>query len=163
MDSVTQERYGSTYIGQSTKETQFVKPHKNYTTMTYLGYENLQTGKFTLTAFPIEEVKKLVELVKSQNFEHTTAEWVSELVESMEEKNGLQDQNLQRVLLSTMIRTYIDSGLEFGNEDFYWFRTNGDRFHTIGRKLWKGAKKQDVQKFFLKHLKKDYDYVYQNW
>ena len=71
--------------------------------------------------------------------------------------------NLQLLLLTVMVRNYIDSNIEFGNENFYWFRTNGEKFHTIGKKLWKGAKKEDVEKFFKKNLQKDYDFVYQEW
>lgn len=130
--------------------------------MTYLAYENLETGRHTLVKTNIN-LKDYVLWVKSQNIKYSTQEWVSELINRMEEKNGKMDSDTQTLLLTVMIRNYIDSGLEFGNEDFYWFRTNGNRFHTVGRKLWKGATMEKVKNYFVKLLQKDYEEVYQTW
>ena len=129
----------------------------------YLGYENLSTGRFVFTKTNLN-MKEFVKNVSNYDFKNLTlSNLVSQLMEQMEGNVGQRDNLTQNLLLITMVKCYIGSGLEFGNEDFYWFRTNGDRFHTIGKKLQKGITSSEVEKLFIKNLKKDYNSVYQNW
>jgi hypothetical protein len=129
----------------------------------YYGYENLTTGRFTFTRTN-SNLKELVKNVSNHDFgDLTTSDLVLQLVDQMESNVGKNDENTQRLLLITMIKTYNDSGLKFGDEDLYWFRTNGEKFHTLGKKLWKGITPSEAEKFFKKNLQKDYDSLYQTW
>ena len=128
----------------------------------YFGYENLVTGRHTFTQFN-GDINDLVEKVSKYEFKSPLGEFVTELIDSMEKNKGIKDTDTQHHLIITMIRSYIESNIKFGNEDFYWLRTNMVRFHTVGKKLWKGVTKSEAEKFFKKNLQKDYDSIYQNW
>ena len=128
----------------------------------YFGYENLVTGRHTFTQFQ-GDINDLFEKVSNYDFDESVGEFVTQLIDRMEKNKGMKDMDTQFLLVTTIIRTYIESNLEFDNEDFYWLRTNNERFHTVGKKLWKGVTKSEVEKFFKKNLQKDYDSVYQNW
>ena len=128
----------------------------------YFGYENLVTGRHTFTQFK-GDINDLIEKVSTYEFKYSLGEAITDLIESMEKNKGMLDQESQYHLVITMIRSYNESNIKFGNEDFYLLRTNMERFHTIGKKLWKGVTKSEAEKFFKKNLQKDYDSLYQNW
>jgi hypothetical protein len=128
----------------------------------YLGYENTLTGRTTFTEVKLP-LKEMAKEIRNRKFNHSLSEWVSTIIEDMELNEGKGCVDTQNSLLVTMMRTYEVSDRQFGNEDFYIFRTNGERFHTLGRKLWKGAKRADAVKVFNAVIGHDYDSVYKVW
>lgn len=130
--------------------------------MTYIGYENLETGKYVLYDTNTD-MKSFFNFVKSEAQQFNSSVMINEMIPLIEHENNRFNKDMIIGLLGVIVKSYIESGRDFQGENFFWLRTNGDRYHTLGRKLWKGANREQVQKFFEKNLKKDYDHVYQNW
>jgi hypothetical protein len=134
--------------------------HKNY----YVGYHNLKTGKYSMLTIDGGFFDTCFGwLEKDPPTIEQKSEIMYDLINNMELKRPLNKlENLQRIysLCLSMVISYKNSDKEFGNENFYVFRTNEKRFHTIGTVV---DSFEEANILFDGVLESDYHELHQNW